>query len=99
MFLEAQLDDPVQPIIIPTPRYPPVLRARASRAPSTCSTSWTRTGHAEPASFKVLKTTNPAFVEPAKEAILKGVFKPAKFKGQTVRAAGAAARSSFKVGQ
>ena len=27
VFLEAQLDDPVQPISIPTPRYPPVLQS------------------------------------------------------------------------
>ena len=56
------------------------------------------TGHAEPNSFKVLKTTHPAFVEPAKEAIAKGVFKPAKFKGQPVRQL-VQQRISFKVGQ
>ena len=31
VFLEAQLDDPVQPISIPTPRYPPVLAERRHR--------------------------------------------------------------------
>ena len=49
------------------------------------------TGHVEPPSFKVIKTTHPAFCEPAREAILKSVFKPAKFKGRPV-AAGPAAR-------
>jgi hypothetical protein len=39
----------------------------------------------EPPSFKVLKTSHPAFAEPAREAILKSVFKPAKFKGRPVR--------------
>jgi protein TonB len=43
------------------------------------------TGHVEPPSFKVLKTTHPAFSEPAREAILKSVFKPARFKGSPVR--------------
>jgi hypothetical protein len=46
----------------------------------------------------VLKTTHPAFVEPAQEAIRKGVFKPAKFKGQPVRQL-VQQRISFKVGQ
>ena len=35
VFLEAQLDDPVQPISIPTPRYPPVLQ---SAGPSQAAT-------------------------------------------------------------
>jgi protein TonB len=56
------------------------------------------TGHAEPASFKVLKTTHAAFVQPAKEAITKGLFKPARFKGQPVRQLVQQA-ISFKVGQ
>jgi TonB family protein len=55
------------------------------------------TGHAEPNSFKVVKATHPAFVEPAKEAILKGVFKPARYKGQHVRQL-VQQRISFKVG-
>jgi hypothetical protein len=46
----------------------------------------------------VMKTTHPAFAEPAKEAIAKGVFKPAKFKGQPVRQL-VQQRISFKVGQ
>ncbi len=56
------------------------------------------TGQAEPTSVKVLKTTHPAFVEPAKDAIIKGVFKPAKFKGQPVRQL-VQQRIVFKVGQ
>jgi len=43
------------------------------------------TGHAEPASFKILKSTHQAFEEPAREAIMKAVYKPAKFHGRPVR--------------
>jgi protein TonB len=98
VFLEAQLDDPVQPISIPTPRYPPVLQSAGIAGRVELQYVVDTTGHAEPASFKVLKTTHPAFVEPAKEAITKGVFKPAKFKGQPVRQLVQQA-ISFKVGQ
>ena len=98
VFLEAQLDDPVQPISIPTPRYPPVLQSAGIAGAVDLQYVVDTTGHAEPASFKVLKTTHPAFVEPAKEAITKGVFKPAKFKGQAVRQL-VQQRISFKVGQ
>ena len=98
VFLEAQLDDPVQPISIPTPRYPPVLQSAGIAGSVDLQYVVDTTGHAEPNSFKVLKATHQAFVEPAKEAILKGVFKPAKFKGQPVRQL-VQQRISFKVGQ
>jgi len=98
VFLEAQLDDPVQPISIPTPRYPPVLQSAGIAGAVDLQYIVDTTGHAEPASFKVMKTTHPAFVEPAREAITKGVFKPAKFKGQPVRQL-VQQRISFKVGQ
>ena len=98
VFLEAQLDDPVQPISIPTPRYPPVLQSAGIAGAVDLQYVVDTTGHAEPGSFKVLKTTHPAFVDPAKEAISKGVFKPAKFKGQAVRQL-VQQRISFKVGQ
>ena len=98
VFLEAQLDDPVQAISIPTPRYPPVLQSAGIAGAVDLQYVVDTTGHTEPGSFKVLKTTHPAFVEPAKEAILKGVFKPAKFKGQAVRQL-VQQRISFKVGQ
>ena len=98
VFLEAQLDDPVQPISIPTPRYPPVLQSAGIAGSVDLQYVVDTTGHAEPNSFKVMKTMHPAFAEPAKEAIAKGVFKPAKFKGQPVRQL-VQQRISSKVGQ
>jgi len=98
VFLEAQLDDPVQPISIPTPRYPPVLQSAGIAGSVDLQYVVDTTGHAEPNSFKVMKTTHPAFVDPAEEAIRKGVFKPAKFKGTPVRQL-VQQRISFKNGQ
>jgi periplasmic protein TonB len=98
VFLEAQLDDPVQPISIPTPRYPPVLQSAGIAGAVDLQYVVDTTGHAEPNSFKVMKATHPAFVDPAEEAIRKGVFKPAKFKGVPVRQL-VQQRISFKSGQ
>jgi len=98
VYTEGQLDDPVQPISIPTPRYPPVLQSAGIAGSVDVQYVVDTTGHTEPSSFKVMKSTHPAFAEPAKEAILKGVFKPAKFKGQPVRQL-VQQRISFKVGQ
>jgi TonB family protein len=85
VFLEAQLDDPVQVISQPQPRYPPVLASAGITGRVEMQFIVDTTGHVEATSFKVTKTTHPAFSEPAREAILKSVFKPAKFKGRPVR--------------
>src|SRR5919108_1089708 len=58
VFLEAQLDDPVQPISIPTPRYPPVLQSAGIAGAVDLQYIVDTTGHAEPNSFKVMKTTH-----------------------------------------
>jgi protein TonB len=98
VFTEAQLDDPVQPLNIPQPRYPPVLQSAGIAGRVEMQYIVDTTGHAEPSSFKILKSTHQAFEEPAKEAIMKGVFKPAKFRGQAVRQLVQQA-ISFKIGQ
>ena len=85
VFLEAQLDDPVQVISQPTPRYPPVLASAGITGRVEMQFIVDTTGHVEAPSFKILKTSHPAFAEPAREAILKSVFKPARFKGRPVR--------------
>jgi len=98
VFTEAELDDPVQALNIPTPRYPPVLQSAGIAGSVDVQYIVDTTGHAEPPSFKVLKSTHQAFEEPAREAIMKGVFKPAKFRGRLVRQL-VQQRVSFKIGQ
>ena len=85
VFLEAQLDDPVQVISQPQPRYPPVLASAGITGRVELQFIVDTTGHVEGPSFKVMKTSHPAFAAPAREAILKSVFKPARFKGRPVR--------------
>lgn len=98
VFTEAQLDDPVQAITQPTPRYPPVLQSAGIAGRVELQYIVDTTGHAEPSSFKILKSTHQAFEEPAREAIMKSVFKPAKFRGRPVRQLVQQAMS-FKIGQ
>ena len=98
VFTEAELDDPVSPISIPTPRYPPVLQSAGIAGSVDVQYIVDTTGHAEPPSFKVLKSSHQAFEEPAREAIMKGVYKPAKFRGKMVRQL-VQQRISFKIGQ
>jgi periplasmic protein TonB len=85
VFTEAELDDPVQPISQPTPRYPPVMQSAGIAGRVELEYIVDTTGHLEPPSLKVLKSTHQAFEEPAKEVIQKSVFKPARFRGRPVR--------------
>jgi protein TonB len=84
-FLQEQVDDPVQPINIPKPRYPPVLQQAGVSGFVDVTYVVDTLGHAEPNSWRVLKSTNAQFEAPAREAIMKGVFKPARIKGAAVR--------------
>jgi protein TonB len=94
----GDLDDPVQAINIPEPRYPPALQSAMISGRVELQYVVDTTGRAEPNSFKILTQSHQAFVNPAKEAILKGVFKPAKFRGRPVRQLVQQA-ISFKAGQ
>jgi len=85
VYAMSDLDDPVQPIKIPDPRYPSALKSAGITGRVELQYIVDTTGHAEPNSFKVLTKTHEAFVAPAEEAILKGLFKPAKFRGRPVR--------------
>ncbi len=85
VFLTSQLDDPAQRISGPDPRYPPVLQSAGIAGSVDLQFIVDTTGHVEPNSLKVLAKTHDAFVEPAKEAVMKGVYKPARYKGEPVR--------------
>lgn len=84
-FLEAQLDDPPVLISQGPRRYPPVLEAAGITGDVTFTFVIDTSGHAEAASFKIIKSSHPAFEEPARDMIVKSVFKPGRIKGHAVR--------------
>jgi protein TonB len=85
VFLAADIDDPPAAVSIPTPRYPEVLRQAGIAGTVQMQFVVDTTGHVEPNSWKAMKSSHKAFEEPAREAILKGVFKPGKSRGNPVR--------------
>lgn len=97
-FLQTEVDDPVQQINIPKPRYPPVLQQAGVSGSVDVTYVVDTLGHAEPSSWKVQKSTNQQFEAPAREAIMKGVFKPARIKGGAVRQL-VQQRIAFNIGQ
>ena len=85
VFLEAELDDPPRIISPATPRYPPVLQSAGISGRATYEFVIDTTGHAEARTFKLKNSTNKAFEAPAREAIMKTVFKPGRMQGRPVR--------------
>jgi protein TonB len=85
VYMSSQLDDPAVAVSQPQPRFPPVLQSAGIGGYVVVQYIVDTTGHAEPSSFKVMEKTHDAFVAPAREAIMKSVFRPAKFKGEPVR--------------
>ena len=81
-----------------SPRYPPVLQQAGVSGYVEATWVVDTLGHAESNSWKVLKSTNAQFEAPAREAIMKALYKPARIKGAAVRQL-VQQRISFKVGQ
>ena len=97
-FLQDQVDDPVQVLSKVQPRYPPVLQQAGVSGYVEATWVVDTLGHAEPVSWKVLRSTNAQFEAPAREAIMKAVYKPARIKGAAVRQL-VQQRISFNIGQ
>ena len=73
-------------------------RGRRRRAEVDCQYVVDTTGHAEPSSFKVLKTTHPPFVAPAQGSDHQGRVQAGASQGRPVRQL-VQQRISFNVGQ
>jgi periplasmic protein TonB len=97
-FLQDQVDDPVQVISKVQPRYPPVLQQAGVSGYVEATWVVDTTGHAESNSWRVLKSTNAQFEAPAREAIMKALYKPARIRGAAVRQL-VQQRISFNIGQ
>lgn len=84
-YMVEDVDDPVQPINIPQPRYPPAMQQAGVSGLVEVQYVVDTLGRAEPASWKVIRSTHPSFEAPAREAIMRARFKPARIRGQAVR--------------
>jgi len=66
----------------PLPRYPELLRQAGVQGRVILEAIVDTTGRVEPASVTIVSATNPAFVEPARRALLATLFRPAEVGGQ-----------------
>jgi TonB family protein len=96
-FRLDEVDDPVSIVDQRRPIYPPVLQAAGIAGSVDVQFVVDTVGRAEAASWHVVGSTNRAFEEPAREAIMASRFKPARIKGRVVRQL-VSQRISFTVG-
>ncbi len=85
VYLSSELDDPAAVEVAFRPRFPPAMQAAGIEGSCDMEFIVDATGHAEAGSVRTLNCTNKQFEEPAKEAVMKTVFRPAKYKGEKVR--------------
>src|SRR5262249_56649338 len=79
------VEEPVAIIAQPKPRYPPVLQAAGISGSVDIQFVVDSVGRPEPASWHVMGSTNRAFEDPTREAIMAARFHPARLKGRPVR--------------
>jgi protein TonB len=85
VYMSSEIDDPASVVSVPPPRFPPAMQAAGIAGEVVLEFVVDQSGHAEPNTIKVIRSTNKMFEEPAREAVLKGVFKPGRNRGQPIR--------------
>lgn len=81
----SEVDEPAVAIHQPAPRYPPVLQQAGLEGRVLVEFVIDPSGHLEPASFRVLQTSNPGFDPAARETVERSLFRPARVRGHPVR--------------
>jgi protein TonB len=85
-YFEFQVEEPVQPIPgTGVPKYPDILRQAGVEGDVLATFTVDTTGRADPASFKVLRSTHELFANAVKQALPAMRFTPAKVGGKKVR--------------
>jgi TonB family protein len=79
------VDDPVEVIEQPSPRYPPVLAQAGVAGRVELEYVVDALGRAEPGSLHALTSTRPEFEAAARAAVLDSRYRPARLHGQVVR--------------
>ena len=85
VFVSAEVDDAAVAISQPAPRYPVEFERAGVSGYVELEYIIDATGHAEPGSVRVVSASHPAFIEAAREAIVGGVYRPARYRGNVVR--------------
>jgi len=69
----------------PAPRYPEILRQAGVDGQVTVECVVDTAGRAEPASVRIVSSSQPLFDAPAREAVAASLFRPGRLGGRAVR--------------
>ena len=85
VYMEAVVEERPELLSGPQPVYPDLLRQAGVQGRVIIQAIIDTTGRAEPPSVKVIQSPNPGFDQPAKQAVLRALFRPARVHGRPVR--------------
>jgi periplasmic protein TonB len=85
VFLEAIVEEKPSVLSGPSLQYPELLRQAGIQGRVMVQAIIDTTGRAEPNSIKVISSPNPGFDPPARNYVLKALFRPARVHGRAVR--------------
>ncbi len=85
VFDEAAVEERPEVLSGPPLAYPDLLREAGVQGRVTVQAIIDRKGLAEPVSVRVIQSPNPGFDQPAKNYVLRAMFRPGRIHGQAVR--------------
>jgi TonB family protein len=85
VYSEALVEERPALLSAPPARYPELLRQAGIQGRVLLRAIIDTTGRAEPQSIVIAASPNPAFDVPAREWVLRALFRPARLHGQAVR--------------
>ena len=85
VFMESVVEERPEVLSGPALNYPDLLRQAGVEGRVLVQAIIDTLGKAEPPSVKVLQSPNPGFDQPAKNYVLRALFRPARVHGKAVR--------------
>jgi protein TonB len=85
VYVEAVVEEKPELLAAPELRYPELLRQAGIQGRVVVQAVIDTTGRAEPSSIKIVRSPNPGFDEPARNWVLRAVFRPGRVHGRAVR--------------
>jgi len=85
-MIESVLDEPPEVLTTPPVRYPPLLRDAGTEGSVVLEFVVDTAGRVEPATIRIILSTQALFEAPAREAITKSLYRAGRWRGSPVRA-------------
>ena len=85
-MIESILDEPPEVLSTPPVRYPPLLRDAGIEGSVVLEFVVDTTGRVEPATIRIISSTQALFEAPAREAVMNSLYRAGRWRGSPVRA-------------